>query len=356
MADEDTPLRVSRPTFQVGGKDESDLASALLRLNVCENTAGLYHCEAVFGNWGPKDNSTGFLYFDRDKLEFGKSFKVALGSDVLFEGRVMALEASFPEGRPPEITVLAEDRFQDLRMTRRTRTFSDVSDSDVISQIANEHGLSPSLNLSGPSYKVLAQVNQSDLAFVRERARSLNAELWMEGNSLNADTRGGRGGTPMEMSHGKELREFTVVADLAGQRSSIVVNGWDVAGKSAIQHEASESVIQNELDGDTSGASLLSSALAERKESVAHTVPLTSQEAQAVAEGYYCLIARRFLMGRGIAETSASFRVGAFIKIKNIGPLFSGKYYVSEVRHRFDGAKGLRTEFTAERPGLGQAN
>src|SRR5258705_8493580 len=43
--------------------------------------------------------------------------------DTLFEGRIMALEGQFPEGRQPQLVVLAEDRFQDLRMTRRTRTF-----------------------------------------------------------------------------------------------------------------------------------------------------------------------------------------------------------------------------------------
>ena len=102
----------------------------------------------------------------------------------------MGLEACFPEGQSPEIRVLAEDRFQDLRMTRRTRTFSDVTDSDVITQIANDHGLSPSVSVNGPTYKVLAQVNQSDLAFVRERARAIDAEVWMKGNTLNAKPHG----------------------------------------------------------------------------------------------------------------------------------------------------------------------
>jgi hypothetical protein len=38
--------------------------------------------------------------------------------------------------------------------------------------------------------------------------------------------------------------------------------------------------------------------------------------------------------------------------LSGLGPLFSGKYYVAGVRHLFDGATGMRTEFTAERPGL----
>ena len=184
MAEEDNLLRVARPTINVAGEDDPRLASGLLKLAISENTQGLFRCEATFGNWDVSDNPTGFLYFDRRKLDFGKAFKIKLGAESLFDGRIMGLEASFPEGRPPEITVLAEDRFQDLRMTRRTRTFTDVSDADVMSQIANEHGLSPAMSVQGPTYKVLAQVNQSDLAFLRERARSVDAELWMDGNKL----------------------------------------------------------------------------------------------------------------------------------------------------------------------------
>ena len=102
---------------------------------------------------------------------------------------------------------------------------------DVISQIANDHGLSPSVDVNGPTYKVLAQVNQSDLAFIRERARSIDAEVWMEGNTLNAKSHTGRNGADLEMTYGNELREFTVLADLAMQRTSVTVNGWDVSSK-----------------------------------------------------------------------------------------------------------------------------
>jgi hypothetical protein len=64
--------------------------------------------------------------------------------------------------------------------------------------------------------------------------------------------------------------------------------------------------------------------------------------------------ARRFVVGHGTAETSSDLRVGSYVDLKGLGPLFSGKYYLSEVRHLFDNRNGLRSEFTAERPGLGQ--
>ena len=136
------------------------LVGGLNYLLIVEKTDGLYRCEAKFGNWGPKDNGIDFLYFDRDTLDFGKDFQVKLANDELFKGKITALEAEFPEGKSPTITVLAEDALQNLRMTRRTRTFEDVSDEDIFKKIAGEHSLTPTISVTSPTHKTLAQVNQ----------------------------------------------------------------------------------------------------------------------------------------------------------------------------------------------------
>lgn len=347
-------LKTSRPKIFVGGEENPSLAPGLLSLLIAETTSGLYRCEARFGNWGTNEEKTDFLYFDRATLDFGKQFQIKLDSDVIFDGKITGLEAHFPESSPPELVVLAEDRFQDLRMTRRTRTFSDMSDSQVINQIAGDHGLSPQVSVSGPTYKVLAQVNQSDLAFLRERARAIDAELWMDGNKLNVKSHSARTGTTLRLDFRANLRAFSVLADLAHQRTSLTVSGWDVASKEGISFEATESAITSELNGDTSGPSILSSAFGQRKEALVHTVPLSSQEAQTEAETYFKMSARRFVVGRGVAETTSDLRVGSYVNLQGLGPLFSGKYYLTDVQHLFDNSMGLRSEFTAERPGLGQ--
>ncbi len=241
----------------------------------------------------PSGDSSDFLFFDKKLLDFGKELNVVVGDQSLFKGKVTGIEARFPQGNSPSIVVLAEDRFQDLRMTRRTRTFSDVSDSDVFSQIAGDHGLTPSVTVSGGSYKVLAQLNQSDLAFMRERARALDAELWVTDATLSVKPRADRGGSPVTLTYGKELREFRVLADLALQATSLEVSGL------------------------------------KRR-------------------------ARRFVVGHGTAETRAELKVGATVKLAGLGPLFQGDFYVAETLHMFDGAQGMRTEFEVERPALGR--
>ncbi|HEV8549204.1 MAG TPA: hypothetical protein VGQ57_09250 [Polyangiaceae bacterium] len=357
-ASTDTLVRIARPTFKVGGQDDDTLSQGLLSLSIVESTEGLYACEAKFGNLGPKGGkASDFLYFDRKILDFGKAFQVRLGNDVLFDGRVSALEASFPEGgAPPEISVFAEDRLLDLRMTRRTTVFTNVTDAALVNQIAGQHGLNPNSDLTGTTHKLLAQVNQSDLAFLRDRARAVDAEIWLDGTTLSMKQRGSRGTSTVTLGMNNELQALDVRADLADQRSSVTVAGWDVAGKAALKEDADDAAIQGELGSDTSGASILDSGnFGQRKESLVHAVPLVQSEAKARAESFFRAGARRFVRARGVALTDARLRVGAKVDLHAVGPLFSGKYYLVEVRHTFDGARGLRTEFLGERPGIGAA-
>jgi phage protein D len=348
-------LQSSRPTLAVGGTDSATLTGGLLRLRVRADMHGLSNCEAEFGNWGPKGDASDFLFFDRSLLDFGKDLQIKLGTTELFAGKITALEARYPQGNSPSLVVLAEDRFQDLRMTRRTRTFADASDSDVFSQIAGDHGLSPSVGVHGPTHRVLAQVNQSDLAFMRERARALDAELWLSGSTLNVQPRAGRGGSPVRLTYGKELRELRVVADLAGQATSLEVTGWDVAGKQTLKERVDGSVVSSELAGGASGPSILQSAFGERKEALANAVPQTSAEAHARAEALLKRRARRFLVGHGTAETRAELKVGVTVTLAGLGPLFDGDFYLAATEIVFDGAHGMRTELELERPGLGKA-
>lgn len=352
-----TAVRIARPTLAVGGRDQPGLAAALLTLMVTETAQGLYRCEVRLGNWGDRNGKVDFLYFDRQLIDFGKQLQIKLGQDTLFDGRITALQGAFQEGATPELGVYAEDRLQDLRMTRRTVSFASTTDKTVFEQIASDHGLTPDIQLQGPQHPVLAQVNQSDLAFLRERARALDAEIWVEGTTLKVRRRGDRAqGGPVKLGYGNELRSFEVMADLATQRTKVKAGGWDVSSKQAATHECGDEVLGAELGQDESGASILTSALGARKESLAHGALGNAQESQARAEAHFRQQARRFVVGRGMCQTDARLKVGAAVELVNLGPLFTGKYVLSEVHHLFDGTQGLRTEFVAERCGLSRGS
>jgi phage protein D len=345
----------ARPTFTVAGRERPSLTGGLLSMRVVDHVHGLSSCEATFGNWGAVNGSTGFLHFDRQVLDFGKDIAVSFLGARVFGGRITGLEADFHEASPPTLTVLAEDRLQDLRMTRRTRTFEQITDADIVRRIAGDHGLTPDVDVQGPQHAVVAQLNQSDLAFLRDRARAIDAELSIADRTITVRSHTARGGAPLKLVLGRGVRSFTVIADLAGQRSGLDVTGWDVAAKQGLQESATDAVLGAELKGGESGAALVQTALGKRQDTVVHCVPLTSGEARATAEALYRQRLRHFLRGRGVAEPNPSMRAGTWIRIDGLGPLFSGEFYVDEVTHVFDGTRGLRSEFSVERAGLGGA-
>ena len=216
-----------------------------------------------------------------------------------------------------------------------------------------EHGLQADVDLPGPDYRVLVQADRSDLAFLYDRARACGGEIWVEGTTLNARRRPRRATAPLRLRLYQGLRSFTVLADLAGQRTTLAATGWDEREARRLHEEVDDSVLGSELGNDSSGALILSDAFGSREERLAEAGP-TDDEVRGRAEAEYLRAARRFLTGRGSANTDARLRVGAVVSLDGIGPLFSGKYTVVEVVHLFDGASGLRSEFVVERPGIGR--
>ncbi len=345
----------ARPVFTVDGNEESSLSSDVSELVIEETADGMSRCEATFANVGPTSGTLGYPYFDRRILDFGKSIAVHIGAGEVegevFAGRITALEGRFPRERAPEVLVLAEDALQDLRMTRRTRTFEDSDDATVFRRIASDHGLTADVDVTGPTYRVLCQLNQSDLAFAHARARAIGAQVWVADGALTVRKRSDREGADLTLAYNAGLLELSVTADLAGQATGLTVSGWDVRQKRAVAHRASETSLSAELGSDESGAATLRASLGEREESVVHEMPLDAVEAQAIAEAAFARSARRFVTGQGVAEPDARLRVGATLRLEGLG-LFNGSYFVDSVRHVFDGEFGLRTFFTVERPGL----
>jgi phage protein D len=348
----------ARPRFAVDGEERESLTTDLLAMRVEETTDGLYNCELTFSNWGPVGpDDVGFPHFDRETFDFGAALTIdALAGDerrTVFEGRVTGLESQVPDTQTPSLVVWAEDRLQDLRMTRRTRTFEDVSDEDVARQIARDHSLQTDLDADGPTHDALAQVNQSDLAFLRDRARAIDAEVWVEGETLRLQDRSRRDAGDLTLTYGEGLRAVNVRADLAHQQTDFAVSGWDVQAKEPIEETATERALQGELNGGRSGAATLEEALGTRTQQMVHTTPLTTDEARALAEASFRQHARRFVEARGVAKGDGRLRVGAQVKLVGVGERFEGgRYTLTEVRHTFNSEDGYRTHFTAQRPYL----
>lgn len=348
--------------IKIDGEDISDLVS-LQTLLVEEQIDGLYRCELRVGSWGTADDGVYTRFMDRDLIDFGKALSISMGVDdaqeEIFSGKISALEGQFPESAPPALVVLAEDGLDALRVTRRTRTFEDMSDTEIFEQIAQDHGLSSDIDVDDSTQRVIAQINQSDLAFMRERSHRLAAEIWLDDGTLYVKSRSARSSDSdtFRLQYRRGLMAFSVTADLANVYTKVKVTGWSVQAKDRIQFEASASAISNEVGAGDSGVSIAQEVYGERIDRIVRHQPLDDGEAQAIAEAAFRQQARKFVVGRGTARGDGRIRVGRKLIIGGVSPLFSGEYIVTETRHIFrrGNGGGYTTDFVVERPIIGSA-
>jgi phage protein D len=357
----EAPLTVVAPVFTVAGEVVRELARDCTRLEVCEGIEGLRTMQACFlavggGALGAQQQ---LLHLDGSTVDLGSAVKVALGPDhqrrFVFDGQVSGIELILGDGDAPVVAVHAEDALMRLRMTRRMRTYSQVTDAEIAETLAGEHGLQADVDADGPRYDVVQQANQSDLAFLRERARLLQAELWCTGRTLHFRSRAARQGTEVTLVRGSELLSARLVADLAHQRSEVVVTGWDAGLKELIDERAGPDVVEAEVSGGRTGARLVSTALGDSTTLRVREAALTAEEADAWARAEMLRRGRRFVCVTGTTNGTPDLVVGSRLTLRLVGGPFEGAgYYVSQVRHTFDLRYGFRTRFEAERATLNE--
>ena len=349
-------LTYAGPVFEIDDDVKADLARDIVRLEIEETTAGLKTLTAHLVAKGKAKGSgeQQHLYLDGSVVDFGKKISVVLGATPaahkVFSGWISGLEANFQEGKEPEVVVFAEDKLMKLRMTRRMKTYENMSDADIASAIAAEHGLTPAVDADGPTYDVVQQWNQSDLAFLRERAREIQAEIWVEDETLHFKSRSKRTATELTLVQGNHLVSVRARADLAHQRTKVKVSGYDATQREHIDEEAGGDAIQAEVSEGMTGPAVLERAFGERVSYRVREAPLKSGEASDRARAEMLRRARAFVTVVATTRGSADMVVGSKLKLEGTGHPFEGSgYYVTRVCHTYD-SSGFRTHFEAERP------
>lgn len=348
----------ARPTLRLAGEADLRLSNLLMAMRMEESEGGMSRLELKLSNLvSVTGGATEPAFGAQSELRLGASLEVYAG-DVqapveIFRGKVSAVELVYTMGNAPELTVLAEDGLQGARLARRSKVYTDVSPADVVRAVAGELGLRPAITGLAAPTGTWAQINQSDLAFLRQLLARFDADLQIVGDELQVSPRGDVARGEVGLAMFGQLVRARVVADLAQQVTSVSVAGWNPVDGSAVTHEATQPTHAGPGAG-RHGARWLQDTLGERHEHVGHLAVATQAEAQAVAEAAFDQRVRRFVRLEGVAEGNPAIRVGSTVAVTGVSEQFDNRYYVCQATHLYDQAQGYRTEFTGECAMLGE--
>lgn len=358
MALDDPPgVFSARPTLRIGGQELPLLSDNIARMRMREALGGMSSLEvSAYDVLSFGDGTAGFGATAASPMKLGAELKVYAGDtggpQEIFDGVVTGLEAEAGPRSAPIFTLLAEDRLFKLRRKRRSRSFEDSSPADVVKAIAADHGLSPQIDDAFNSPQTTwAQINESDLAFLRRMLEPLDGDLQLIGTTLQVVPIGAQPRNQVVLKLGDTLLAFRATADLAEQATETRLGSFDPASGGAVLESATSGQMGPGSGSD--GATALKAVAGEVREHIGHFPWMAEGYGQAIAKAAYGRRARRFVRAHGTAQGSGAIRVGTWAQVSGVNPFFANTYNVVEAVHRFDLDRGYLTDFVAECAYLG---
>lgn len=294
-------------------------------------------------------------WVDEEKFSPGKAIQIAAKStarksreQTVFDGEIVELESDFGSNAH-HLIVRAFDRLHRLGRGRHVRTFQDVKDSDLVQQLARDAKLETDASETRRVHAHLFQNNQTNLEFLRMRARDLGYLLYVRGRKLvfkpPADhSRDGE--KPIELEWGKGLAEFRPRLTTIGQASNIVVRGWDPDRQREIVAETGDGKGARDIGHKKRGGETAKDAFnLDTTYLAAHQPVRSQQEAGHLAQALADRQAERFIEAEGACGGNPDLIAGSSVKLKGLGKRFSGTYFVTAAMHSYS-AQGYATRFS----------
>jgi uncharacterized protein len=301
---------------------------------------------------GRANISEGLNWLDDRTFDIGNEVKIKMGYDDRLEqviiGEITSLEPEFSVMSPTSLTIRGFDRRHRLQRGHKTRTFIKLKDSDIASQIASESGLSATVTNSKIVHDYLLQANQTDLAFLQERAALINYEVIVQDKQLLFQPMKNDASSKIQFSFGSdELISFYPRLSSVQQISQTLVSGWDIKTKKPITANSSGAAARS-MGGESNGAALAKKAFGVA--TLRTSSPIVSQaeaDQQATAQLNGRVI--DLIIGEGTCFGRTDLIPGNTLKILALSKKFSGSYYITGVTHRFRSDRGYITEFRVKR-------
>jgi len=294
------------------------------------------------------------------ELNLGDSLTVDLSGaegsrQTVFKGEVVGIEAIYKTNNRSEVIVRAFDRLHRLTRGRKSRTYEQVSDGDIVKKIAQEHGLGTDISSDvSIAYDHVHQHNQTDLEFLLLRAARIGYQVGVWDDKLYFKHRGqrtrppqGTGGAP-RLKWGETLQGFSVRLSSNGLPTKVTVRGWDPEHKREIVGEARRSDVSPEVQGVRAATEVSESAHSVEAQVHYVDIPVSSQaEAEAIARAKLDDLVLNYLTADVQTQGNPAISPGIEVEVSGVGS-YDGRYKVADARHIFD-RSGYRTTFKVGR-------
>jgi phage protein D len=351
------------PTFEVrleGKPVGQDVVRDILSVTYKDSVQDIDSFEIAINNWDAATRT--FKYSDQRLFDPGQRVELRMGYlgalRTMLNGEITSLRPSFPAGAASTLAVSGLNVLHRFRTQQESRTYVDLTDSQIAEQIAQrlKVRIDTVSSPEEPRFTFLIQDNQYDLIFLMERARRAGYDIVVEervSGSTAETVLVYRPSTTVHhptyrLTYGKSLIEFQPELTTANQVGKVTVRGWDEVRKQPILYTATREELAVKGVGPRGGQTAIDKSIEQKAEIVA-TKPVESEaEARKLAKEILTGIAKEMVKATGSVPGLPDVRSGTVLHIDGVGERFSGRYFVVSTTHSI-GDSGYTTQFECRR-------
>jgi len=296
-------------------------------------------------------------FTDSEDFSVGSKIKITMGYkdeiEELMIGEVTSLTPMYRKHADDILVVKGHNHLHRLARAKKTRSFSEKTDSEIVKQIADDAGLQSEIDDVGASHLFTAQRNQTDYDYIMNMAKKFNCKVWAKEEKLFFKKLEENSGEDVVVEWGKTLVEFYPVLDSTQLITAVEVRGWDKDKIEVITGQATLDDIELKIGGDKIGSNDVKDNFKEEKMIYIDENIVDKDGADKIALDMITDNSLKYITATGRCEGNNKIRSGMIIQVNEVGSRFTGKYYVNSVKHVLSPELGYSTFFELSRNAVG---
>ena len=279
------------------------------------------------------------------KKGLAKKVEIKVGDEgkTIYIGEVVGLEPSIKGGDKSTITVRAYNKVHRLLRIRKSITYTDKTDQQILEQVVKDAGCALEYkHEKSITYKHVYQHNQNGLEFTRTRAARMGCHMWCWDSTVYVKQIDLQQAPTCEIKlqeavgvDGLQLRSFSPRVSGSQVCKKATVKGWNPETKELINGEWTA---QPSRLGSQSAYQACGDHGKEEGFTVDHPI-WSKEEADALAKAKLVDANLTFMTGEAECIGDPKFDIAKIVKVtvntEDANDTFNGRYYVMGLTYRY---------------------
>lgn len=268
----------------------------------------------------------------------GAEIEIAAGykgeNALIFKGLVIKHAIKLQGSGSTFLTVDCRHNAVRTTKARKNKIFTEQKDSDIFSALLQPYSIQADVEDTTVEYKEMVQYNCTDWDMIVSRAEANSMLVITDADKLKIAKPELSGESVMELRFGSNLLEFDAEMDARYQFGTVKASGWDIANQGPVEAEGQPPAGLQQQGNVTNDD--LSDKTGEDTIDIKMSALSTEPELKAWAESLHMKSALSKIRGRAKCQGSDKLKPGVIVDMQGIGERFSGKAFVSAVRHEIN--------------------